>query len=176
MDNMVITEYKALLQHKASISVKLSTLPQGYISHKTINGKSYNYLQNRVSGKVVSEYLKGDDAKRIREQLVLRKQYESELPALNKRIGELEQAARLIGNGFDRKLLLLKASVGMDEMEVAQKEKCISFANAMNAIEGVPISPQTAKDINEWKHGRMTYASVFEAVLKRYGFTSRGDL
>lgn len=176
MNMTIVTEYKTLLERKAAIDAALPMLPQGYISHKNINGKTYAYLQNRIAGKVVSEYLKGNDAERISEQLATRRQYESELPALCKRLGELEQAARLVGNGFDRTLMLLKSSVGMDEIDTVQKEKCVSFANAMNAIEGVPVSQQTAKDISDWQRGKKSFLSVFEATLKRYGFTCGGAL
>lgn len=172
MDKIVVAEYKALLERKTLIEAELPTLPHGYISHKTINGKVYDYLQSKVSGKTVSEYLKGNDAERIGKQLSLRKQYEAELPELNKRLGELEQAARLIGNGLDRTLLLLKSSAGMDRLDAGQKERCISFADAMNAIEGVPVSSETAAGINEWRNGRASFLSVFEATLKRYGFAA----
>ena len=67
--------------------------------------------------------------------------------------------------------MLLKASVGMDEIEPEKKARCISFANAMNAIEGVPISSQTASEITAWQSGTKSFQSVFVATLQRYGFS-----
>ena len=52
MDNTIVMEYTKLLEKKARLQKELSVLPQGYISKKNINGKTYHYLQNRVSGKM----------------------------------------------------------------------------------------------------------------------------
>ena len=58
MDNAIIMEYTKLLERKAELEKALSKLPQGYISNKSINGKTYQYLQSRVAGKMTGEYLK----------------------------------------------------------------------------------------------------------------------
>ena len=118
MDNVIVNEYTELLEKKARLQKGLSVLPQGYISKKNINGKTYHYLQNRVSGKMVGTYLKKNEVDRVSEQ----------------------------------------------------KERCISFADAMNAVEGVPASEQTAKGLADWQNGKTSYLSVFEATLRRYGF------
>ena len=170
MDNAIVNEYTKLLEKKARLQKDLSVLPQGYISKKNINGRTYYYLQNRVSGKMTGIYLKKDEVDRVSEQLRLRKQYEAELPKVNSRLSELEQAARLIGHGLDRRLLLQKLGAGMDMLSADQKGRCISFADAMNAIEGVPASAQTSKELGDWQAGKTSYLSVFEATLRRYGF------
>lgn len=170
MDNAIVNEYTKLLEKKARLQKELSVLPQGYISKKNINGRTYYYLQNRVSGKMTGIYLKKDEVDRVSEQLRLRKQYEAELPKVNSRLSELEQAARLIGHGLDRRLLLQKLGAGMDMLSADQKGRCISFADAMNAIEGVPASAQTSKGLADWQAGKTSYLSVFEATLRRYGF------
>ena len=170
MDNAIVNEYTKLLEKKARLQKDLSVLPQGYISKKNINGRTYYYLQNRVSGKMTGIYLKKDEVDRVSEQLRLRKQYEAELPKVNSRLSELEQAARLIGHGLDRRLLLQKLGAGMDMLSADQKGRCISFADAMNAIEGVPASAQTSKGLADWQAGKSSYLSVFEAALRRYGF------
>ncbi len=170
MDNAIIMEYTKLLERKAELEKALSKLPQGYISNKSINGKTYQYLQSRVAGKMTGEYLKKDKAGAVAEQLRLRKQYEAELPGLNTRLGELERAARLIGHGLDRRMNLIKLGMGMDDLPAEQKKRCASFANAMNAIEGIPASEQTADGLADWQAGKISYLSVFEATLRRYGF------
>ena len=170
MDNAIVNEYTKLLEKKARLQKDLSVLPQGYISKKNINGRTYYYLQNRVSGKMTGIYLKKDEVDRVSEQLRLRKQYEAELPKENSRLSELEQAARLIGHGLDRRLLIQKLGAGMDRLSADQKGRCISFADAMNAIEGVPASAQTSKELADWQAGKTSYLSVFEATLRRYGF------
>ena len=94
------------------------------------------------------------------------RQYKAALSALNDRLNKLEQAARLIGHSLDRKLSLLKLAAGMDQLSAEQKARSSSFANAMNAIEGVPASEQVA----DWQEGKTSYLSLFEATLQRYGF------
>lgn len=170
MDNAIVNEYTKLLEKKARLQKDLSVLPQGYISKKNINGRTYYYLQNRVSGKMTGIYLKKDEVTGYPNSSSLRKQYEAELPKVNSRLSELEQAARLIGHGLDRRLLLQKLGAGMDMLSADQKGRCISFADAMNAIEGVPASAQTSKGLADWQAGKTSYLSVFEATLRRYGF------
>ena len=172
MSDIIVDEYTELLNRKVKIEAELASLPQGYISRKNINGKEYSYLQNRIFGKMVSSYLKENEADTISKQLTRRKQLEAELPRIDARLGELEQAAKLLGRGMDRKLMLLKISAGMDDIDTEQKRRSASFANAMNAIEGVPVSDQTSHDIAEWKNGSRSYLSVFQTVLRRYGFSA----
>lgn len=100
------------------------------------------------------------------------RQYETALSALNGRLNKLEQAARLIGHGLDRRLSLLKLAAGMDQLSSGQKARSISFADAMNAIEGAPASEQVAKGLSDWLEGKVSYLSVFEATLQRYGFST----
>lgn len=164
-------EYKELLNKKHLIETSLETLAKGYISRKTINGKQYSYLQTKVDGKLASEYLKAEDIDRISEELSLRKQYEAEFQAIITRLEELESAAAIIGKGVDRTLMLLRISSGMDDLQPEEKAQCISFSNAMNAVEGVPVSKQTADDIALWQSGVISYQAVFTATLKRYGFS-----
>ena len=55
------------------------------------------------------------------------------------RLGELEQAAGLLGKNISRQLMLLKLSTGMDSLTAEQKKQSSSFAGAMNAVEGIPV-------------------------------------
>ncbi len=170
MAREISDEYNNLLKRKAEIEIKLPTLPQGYISKKHIGGNEYYYLQARSGVKVTSRYLKVEEVVEVKQQIALRKEYESELPQIRHRLDELETAAQLIGDGVCRRLQILKISVGMDEISEQQKQRCISFADAMTAIEGVPVSDQTKCDLNDWKNGEVTFRSVFETTLRRYGF------
>lgn len=40
MEHMVLSEYKDLLERKLELEIKLQSLVQGYISNKTIKGKT----------------------------------------------------------------------------------------------------------------------------------------
>ncbi|RGU95761.1 hypothetical protein DWW31_01910 [Clostridium sp. AF15-17LB] len=168
----IFVEYKNLLERKVKLETELQTLVQGYISKKTIKGKTYCYLQNRVGGKLISRYLKSEEVDAVTEQITRRKQCEAELPKLKARLSELEQAARLLGKNISRQLMLLKLSTGMDSLSAEQKRQSSSFAGAMNAVEGIRVSEHTAQEIAAWQNGNKPFISIFEATLKRYGFSA----
>ena len=69
MSAIIINEYKELLLQKNKIEQILPSLPEGYISKKTIKEKQYYYLQNRIDGKIRSRYLKKNEIDAIKEFL-----------------------------------------------------------------------------------------------------------
>ena len=168
----IIFEYKELLASKLEIEQKLSVLPKGYISKKTIGGKQYFYLQTRNGDTVESKYIKAEDAEEITSQLSLRKEYEAELPEILIRLADIETAAELLDKALLRKLKMLKLTSGMDSISADEKEKRISFSDAMTSIEGVPVSDRVKSDLANWKNGNITFLSVFEQTLRRYGFVT----
>ena len=168
----IIFEYKELLASKLEIEQKLSVLPKGYISKKTIGGKQYLYLQTRNGDTVESKYIKAEEVEEITNQLSLRKKYEVELPEILIRIADIETAAELLDKALLRKLKMLKLTSGMDSISADEKEKRISFSDAMTSIEGVPVSDKVKTDLANWKKGNITFLSVFEQTLRRYGFVT----
>ena len=166
----IIFEYKELLAEKLEIEQKLSVLPKGYISKKTIGGKQYLYLQTRNGDTVESKYIKSEEVEELTNQLSLRKEYEAELPEVLLRLSKIETAAELLDKALLRKLKILKLASGMDSISADEKEKRISFSDAMTAIEGVPVSDRVKNDLANWKNGNITFLSVFEQTLRRYGF------
>ena len=166
----IIFEYKELLVSKLEIEQKLAILPRGYISKKTIGGKQYLYLQTRNGDTVESKYIKAEETEEITNQLALRKEYEAELPEIILRLADLETAAALLDKALLRKLKMLKLTSGMDRISVEEKEKRISFSDAITSIEGVPVSDKVQEDLTNWKNGNITFLSVFEQTLRRYGF------
>ena len=166
----IIFEYKELLAQKLEIEQKLSVLPKGYISKKTIGGKQYLYLQTRNGDTVESKYIKSEEVEELTNQLSLRKEYEAELPEVLLRLSKIETAAELLDKALLRKLKILKLASGMDSISADEKEKRISFSDAMTAIEGVPVSDRVKNDLANWKNGNITFLSVFEQTLRRYGF------
>lgn len=172
MSAIIINEYKELLLQKNKIEKILPSLPKGYISTKTINKKQYYYLQNRVDGKIKSKYLKENEVDIIKEEVGLFKNYKIELPKIEARLNELEQAAKLIDRSIARCLNLLKLSCGMDSLSDLQKERSASFGNALNAIEGVYASKVTQQNIDKWKKGDKSFISIFKSTLSMYGFTT----
>ena len=59
---------------------------------------------------------------------------------------------------------------GMDALTLEEKERCLLFAEAINAIEGLTISTELKQQLEKWKNGETTFYQVFEDTLKRYGF------
>ncbi len=168
----IIFEYKELLASKLEIEQKLSVLPKGYISKKIIGGKHYLYLQTRNGDTVDSKYIKNEEVEEITSQLSLRKEYEAELPKVILRLADIETAAELLDKALLRKLKMLKLTSGMDSISASEKEKRISFSDAMTSIEGVPVSDRVKNDLANWKNGNITFLSVFEQTLRRYGFVT----
>ena len=63
-----------------------------------------------------------------------------------------------------------KLCEGMDALTLEEKERCLSFAEAINAIEGLTISTELKQQLEKWKNGERTFYQVFEDTLERYGF------
>ena len=63
-----------------------------------------------------------------------------------------------------------KLCEGMDALTLEEKERCLSFAEAINAIEGLTISTELKQQLERWKNGETTFYQIFEDTLKRYGF------
>ena len=66
--------------------------------------------------------------------------------------------------------MLCNLCKGMDLLSLDEKQQCLSFSNAMNAIEGIPVSKETGAEIDAWKEGKQSFLVVFENTLKKYGF------
>lgn len=58
----------------------------------------------------------------------------------------------------------------MDELTLEEKERCLSFAKAINAIEGLLISTELEQQLDKWKNGEITFNQVVEDTLRRYEF------
>lgn len=56
----------------------------------------------------------------------------------------------------------------MDLLSESQKARSVSFADSLNAIEGVPITADLAQGISDWVSGERTFSSLFEDTLKKY--------
>ena len=63
-----------------------------------------------------------------------------------------------------------KLCEGMDALTLEEKERCLLFAEAINAIEELTISTELEQQLEKWKNGEMTFHQVFENILEKYGF------
>lgn len=174
MRNTVSKEYRLLIDRKREMEVELASLPIGYISKKNIKSNVQYYLQRRKGTHVVGSYIRSDEVEKVAAKIEKRKSVIEEIALINERLGQLEQAAKLIDKDMLCHMLVYKLSSGMDELSPEEKEKCSSFGYAMNAIEGVFVSEETEGAINAWKNGSMPFLTVFENALRRYGFPVEG--
>ncbi len=170
MSVMIIEEYSTLLTQKQEAEGGLRDLPMGYLSRKTINGKPYHYLQRKVAGKVTSQYVKASEVAQLTQKLEKRKAYEQSIPAIYKRMGELEQAAQLLDPHLYRQLTAMLLSSGMDDLGADQKATSVSFAATMTAIEGVPMSDSVQRAVADWQEGTQHFYGLLESTLQSYGF------
>ena len=167
----ILKEYAELLKRRSGYLNSLSELPRGYISKKTIGNKEYHYLQCRNKEKIESRYIKDADVADVLKRIELRKEAEAAIPEINKRLSEIEKAAKLFNASLFRRLDMLKICAGMDDICREKKESCVSFSDAMTSIEGVPVSAGLQNDLNCWKNGDVSFLTVFEHTLSRYGFS-----
>lgn len=65
-----------------ALEEEIATLPKGYISKKTINGRIRRYLQWTEAGKKKSKYLNDETAAVVEEQIIHRRELEQELKLL----------------------------------------------------------------------------------------------
>ena len=63
-----------------------------------------------------------------------------------------------------------KLCEGMDALTLEEKERCLSFAEAINAIEGLAISTELKHQLEKWKNGKTTFYQIFDETLRKYGF------
>ena len=140
----------------------------------TENTTIYNeVLANKINDLFAVEIIKKpEEVEEITRQLSSRKEYEAELPEVILRLADIETAAELLDKALLRKLKMLKLTSGMDSISADEKEKRISFSDAMTSIEGVPVSDKVKTDLANWKKGNITFLSVFEQTLRRYGFVT----
>lgn len=75
------------------IKARIAELPAGYISKKTIKGKTQYYRQWREDGKMKSKYIRQADLEQLTEQIKERKRFEKKLKELQKKYPEKKGSA-----------------------------------------------------------------------------------
>lgn len=163
-------EYKKLLSEKMDVESKLATLPDGYISEKTINGTKQYYLQKRIGKRVVGKHISANELSKVRRGLSTRVSCEKMLVTIEDGLHNVEAAAKLVSHDLYKRILLLGACIPMEALDIKQKKRASSFAEAMNAIEGVSATPDVKSGLNSWCSGELSFLALYEATLKKYGF------
>ena len=170
MANSLEKEYKKVLSQRADITGSLDSLPDGYISEKTINGTKQYYLQKRVGKKVVGKHISSGELSSVRLGLSRRQSLQKELIVTEESLVSIEAASKLVSHNLYKRILLLKACMPMEDLSTDAKMHASSFAEAMNAIEGIPATAEMKSNISAWHSGEISFLSLYEATLKKYGF------
>ena len=170
MANSLEKEYKKVLSKRADITGSLNSLPDGYISEKIIYGTKQYYLQKRIGKKIVGKHIPFDELSSVRYGLSRRESLEKELIVIEERLVSIEAASKLVSHNLYKRILLLKACMPMEALSTDAKVRASSFAEAMNAIEGIPATAEMKSNISAWHSGDISFLSLYEATLKKYGF------
>ena len=174
MSISIETQYKNILEKRSNLECELHSLPIGYISKKVIHGKTQHYLQRRVGKRVIGKYIPDAEISSVKNGISRRAILSAELSEINTRISELEAAAKLVDIKIYHKLLLLKDCMPMENLTAEERKKASSFAEAMNAVEGVYATKETQSAVGLWIAGEVSFLSVYENTLKKYGFPVEG--
>jgi predicted RNase H-like nuclease (RuvC/YqgF family) len=161
-------EYDKLLYRKLNDRKEMYSLPSGYVSVKTINGKQYFYLQKRVDGKLSSSYIKSELLKEMKTQLNKRHQLEDSIKTIDKELSKLESAISILSKDLSQKVQISKRCANMDAMDIETRKKTLKFAEAMTALEGIPASKEVKNDLDLWASGQQGYKEGYMKVLKKY--------
>jgi len=164
----LLYDYASLLQDKTECQNSLTFLKDGYISIKTISGKKYTYLQYRVNGKLLSEYVKNDYLPEVRAQLDKRTVLLNRIIEIDVQLKKIESAAGILDKNLLRKLILLRRCAAMEAMSFEERGKSLAFGNAMASLEGIPASEETENNLSRWATGDLSFQESFLNTLRAY--------
>jgi hypothetical protein len=143
-------------------------LKEGYISTKTISGKKYSYLQYRIDGKLLSEYIREDDVPNIRAELDERIHTLKKVRETDSRLDKIETAAGILDDGLRRKLIAIRRCAAMEAMPLDERIKSLAFGSAMTALEGIPAGIETEKNLSLWVTGDFSFQESYLNTLRTY--------
>ena len=162
------TEYASLLEDKTSLQKRLAMLKDGYISVKTISGKKYTYLQYRINGKLTGEYVREDNLPEVRAELDERAGILGKIRDIDGRLKNIEAAAGILSENLRRKLVMLRRCAAMEMLPPEERLKSLAFGSAMAALEGIPVSEETDKNLSRWANGDLSFQESYINTLRTY--------
>jgi len=161
-------EYDALLTRKNNYSKMLAMLKDGYISTKTISGKKYSYLQKRINNKVNSEYIKEEMVSQTKAELQKRDEIKKAAAIIEEKLNKLENAVKLLDKNLYHKFIIFRRCSLMDSIPIEMRKKSLEFGNAMTALEGIPASSDTEKNLSLWAAGQYSFKDGYVQALAKY--------
>ena len=164
----IYDEYNSWLLKKSDCSEKLLLLKDGYISTKTISGKKYSYFQKKADGKLHSEYIKEEMLPEIKSGLQKRAEIKKTIKTADAELNRLETAAKTLDKSLYHKFIILKRCSVMDSMPLGMRKKSLEFGNAMTALEGIPASDDSEKNLSLWTAGQHSFKDGYLQTLQKY--------
>lgn len=141
----------------SDLQKKIESLPKGYLSKKTINGKERFYLQYRDGSSIKSTYVKAEEVENVRSQIEERKKLEIELKELLENANPLRELSSSAAS--------LDGSIMSFDEEVARFEKGrLVWIDPKRA----PHRILRTKDLSDWlSHRAIDSHRVNSRILKK---------
>jgi hypothetical protein len=94
-----------------------------------------------------------------RRLISLRRRLSSRIPA----------AVSILRNRSSAVLLInLRRCAALEIMPFEEREKSLAFGSAMTALEGIPVSEATEKNLSRWASGDFSFQESYLNTLKAY--------
>lgn len=122
-----------------------------------------NLLQNYSKMRFELEMLPTDGTESSRAG-----QLRKEITQIDARLEQLEQAAQILDVRMSRSFFFLRQCVNMDALPLSKRPEALAFANAMTALEGLPVSDEVNRGLDAWASGKLKYKEVYFPFLQRY--------
>ncbi len=166
--NSIYSKYIEYVNKLNLLSEELKSLPAGRIRYKTNRGQKEYYING--------DFIPSQELNTVKIQKKQRKKISKEFSAIFKRLSKLEKSAKIIGYPLYCSCLTYRLCSNMNKLSKQYKEQCISFANAMTAIESLSISRETLFEISAWQNKEdKDFLTIFNSILKRYGYPVCND-
>jgi hypothetical protein len=148
------------------LSVEIEKLPKGYISTKTISGKTYFYHQWSENGCKKSKYVRDDEIKELSEKLEKRRRLQEELRILKKSVGPIRiNSGSAEGELNKMKYILMHKRIPVAELEIDHDSGVIQKIDTVFNEHHFPVGVSVRHGIadrsalNEWWMDRSIPAS-----------------
>lgn len=161
-------DYTSLLQDYSKMRFELAALPTGGIVKKRITGKEYWYLQYTKFGKKHTKYLRKQEVDQVRTELSRAGQLRKKITQIDTRLEQLEQAAQILDAQMSRSFFFRRQCADMDALPLSKRPEALAFANAMTALEGLPVSKELDCKLGAWASGKIKYEEVYLPLLHRH--------
>lgn len=120
-----LTQLVELLKTKRDIEEMTGSLPKGYISVKTISGRTYYYRQWREGKQIKSQYVESDFLAGTKGKIQLRKDNEALLRIVKHDLRNVQK--NILKNGFltIEQIMILKENVSKDSVPLEKREEVL---------------------------------------------------